>query len=320
MALGPGEDLRKKEEEELERRRSSAMDVDSETNTVEIGSTFEAPVNPAVPDRYRATIYYAGIVHTIHVSSIPWVLPGDPACLIHGRQHLFTPSLDPHKPNIPAPSIDNVHALFGEQRLPPTMKVGITAKISIPGDGHLARESIGVGITCVTHCMIQHRVEQLLRRFMGFTKRVVGRKKAREHDGEVFVEGAMNDEDSGSEEKEMYFSPLLLLEDCGDPIDPEKLNLDDRHECATLLFRFHHHGWTHGSFFPRNILMRRGDHADYPMERSKKDKRFRLIDFGRSRYLEDLAADDEKSRNEWDKTMFEEKSMIWHTMTLPNFT
>ncbi|ESK83600.1 hypothetical protein Moror_12053 [Moniliophthora roreri MCA 2997] len=140
MALGPGEDLRKKEEEELERRRSSAMDVDSETNTVEIGSTFEAPVNPAVPDRYRATIYYAGIVHTIHVSSIPWVLPGDPACLIHGRQHLFTPSLDPHKPNIPAPSIDNVHALFGEQRLPPTMKVGITAKISIPGDGHLARE------------------------------------------------------------------------------------------------------------------------------------------------------------------------------------
>uniref|UniRef100_A0A0W0GEJ5 Protein kinase domain-containing protein n=1 Tax=Moniliophthora roreri TaxID=221103 RepID=A0A0W0GEJ5_MONRR len=155
---------------------------------------------------------------------------------------------------------------------------------------------------------------------MGFTKRVVGRKKAREHDGEVFVEGAMNDEDSGSEEKEMYFSPLLLLEDCGDPIDPEKLNLDDRHECAALLFRFHHHGWTHGSFFPRNILMRRGDHADYPMERSEKDKRFRLIDFGRSRYLEDLAADDEKGRNEWDKTRFEEKSTVWHTMTLPNFT
>uniref|UniRef100_A0A0W0GA36 Uncharacterized protein n=2 Tax=Moniliophthora roreri TaxID=221103 RepID=A0A0W0GA36_MONRR len=43
MALGPGEDLRKKEEEELERRRSSAMDVDSETNTAEIGGTFEAP-------------------------------------------------------------------------------------------------------------------------------------------------------------------------------------------------------------------------------------------------------------------------------------
>ncbi|ESK80902.1 hypothetical protein Moror_15775 [Moniliophthora roreri MCA 2997] len=47
MVLGPGEELRKKEEEELERRRSSAMDVDggtkTQTNTVEIGGTFEAP-------------------------------------------------------------------------------------------------------------------------------------------------------------------------------------------------------------------------------------------------------------------------------------
>ncbi|EEB90956.1 hypothetical protein MPER_10768, partial [Moniliophthora perniciosa FA553] len=305
--------------EEKDRQSSATDDAKTQTNT------FEVPVDPEAQDRYLVIIHYGGILRTIHVSSVPWILPGDPPCPIHGRKHLFTPSLDPQKPNIPDPSTNMRHAFSGEQRLPPTMKVGITAKISIPGDGHLRGEATNYEKfprdfaehwSGYNLCYPLHDPTPCGAITPGVFM-VVGRKKARERDGEVFVEGATNNSDEG---KETYFSPLLLLEDCGDPVNPEKLNLDDRRECAALLFRFHHHRWTHGSFFPRNIVMRRGDHADYPMERSDKDKRFRLIDFGRSWYLDDLAANDEKGRDEWDKMRFEEKSMVWRTMNLPDFT
>lgn len=79
-----------------------------------------------------------------------------------------------------------------------------------------------------------------------------------------------------------YLSPILLLEDCGTPIDVETLDIDDRQECASLLFRFHGAGWSHGSVYARNIVMQHGDIQDWPTYRRHSDRRFRLIDFGRS--------------------------------------
>ncbi|EIM91731.1 uncharacterized protein STEHIDRAFT_41053, partial [Stereum hirsutum FP-91666 SS1] len=82
-----------------------------------------------------------------------------------------------------------------------------------------------------------------------------------------------------------YLSPILLLEDCGKPIVVENLSIDDRQECAALLYRLHYAGWTHNSFYRRNILMQLGDISDWPitrMNKSKPDRRFRLIDFGRA--------------------------------------
>ncbi|KAI0064459.1 hypothetical protein BV25DRAFT_1782348, partial [Artomyces pyxidatus] len=76
-------------------------------------------------------------------------------------------------------------------------------------------------------------------------------------------------------------SPIMLLEDCGKPIDPRKLNLDDRQECAGLLFRLHRAGFLHNSVFERNIVMQEGDLQDFPVFKRKCDRRFRLIDFGR---------------------------------------
>lgn len=58
-----------------------------------------------------------------------------------------------------------------------------------------------------------------------------------------------------------------------------------RQECAALLYRLHYAGWTHNSFYRRNILMQLGDISDWPitrMNKSKPDRRFRLIDFGRA--------------------------------------
>jgi hypothetical protein len=126
-----------------------------------------------------------------------------------------------------------------------------------------------------------------------------------------------------------YFSPILLLEDCGVSIENVQLDeqdryvcllyscpfsLDDffdinRYECAALLTRFHYHGWYHGSYAKRNIVMDYGDHTLYPEERARKVKeaeearkkrqlgqlsdnqrRFRLIDFGRSKWIGDWSS------------------------------
>ncbi|KAG7442274.1 uncharacterized protein BT62DRAFT_1079395 [Guyanagaster necrorhizus] len=91
-----------------------------------------------------------------------------------------------------------------------------------------------------------------------------------------YVPERVYDDDGG------YLSPILLLEDCGTPIDIDTLDIDDRQECASLLFRFHHEGWLHGSVFPRNIVVQHGDVEDWPECRRHSDRRFRLIDFGRS--------------------------------------
>jgi len=80
-----------------------------------------------------------------------------------------------------------------------------------------------------------------------------------------------------------YLSPILLLENCGIPIDAEALNQDDKHECASLLYRFHEAGWIHGSYSERNVVMQLGPLNHWPLCRSVSDVRsFRLIDFGRS--------------------------------------
>ncbi|KAK0460229.1 uncharacterized protein EV420DRAFT_1268145 [Desarmillaria tabescens] len=84
------------------------------------------------------------------------------------------------------------------------------------------------------------------------------------------------------DDDEGYLSPILLMEDCGTPIDIDTLDIDDRQECASLLFRFHREGWLHGSVYPRNIVVQHGDIEDWPAYRKHSDRRFRLIDFGRS--------------------------------------
>ncbi|KAG1733007.1 uncharacterized protein EDB91DRAFT_1300941 [Suillus paluster] len=75
-----------------------------------------------------------------------------------------------------------------------------------------------------------------------------------------------------------YLSPILLLEHRGREIDPEELCRDDKQECASLVFRFHEAA--------RNILWQQGKPTEWPMQRLLSGKSFRLIDFGRSKELE----------------------------------
>ncbi|KAG7442752.1 uncharacterized protein BT62DRAFT_1010084 [Guyanagaster necrorhizus] len=80
-------------------------------------------------------------------------------------------------------------------------------------------------------------------------------------------------------------SPILLLEECGTPIEPEEFSEDERSECFSLVLRLHHADFVHNSLYPRNILRQPGPLTVRPSERSLKTPSFRIIDFGRGEFV-----------------------------------
>ncbi|KAJ7906202.1 hypothetical protein B0H13DRAFT_1619636, partial [Mycena leptocephala] len=79
-------------------------------------------------------------------------------------------------------------------------------------------------------------------------------------------------------------SPILLLEECGSPILPQKFTADDRSECYSLALRLHYAEFTQGSFYIRNILRQPGPLTVAPSARSDRTPSFRIIDFGRGEH------------------------------------
>ncbi|KAJ7618438.1 hypothetical protein FB45DRAFT_755663 [Roridomyces roridus] len=77
-------------------------------------------------------------------------------------------------------------------------------------------------------------------------------------------------------------SPILLLEDCGSPVDPQTLSHDDKAECFSLFLRLHLSGFLQKSAFRKNILVQPGPLTAPPQDRSTDTPSFRLIDFGRA--------------------------------------
>ncbi|KAF5364843.1 hypothetical protein D9757_011278 [Collybiopsis confluens] len=77
-------------------------------------------------------------------------------------------------------------------------------------------------------------------------------------------------------------SPLLLVEECGSEIEPSDFSDDDRNQCLSILFRFHHANIAHNSFYTRNFLSQPGPLTKPIQERSMETPTFRLIDFGRT--------------------------------------
>ncbi|KAI0797291.1 hypothetical protein BC629DRAFT_1502772 [Irpex lacteus] len=110
------------------------------------------------------------------------------------------------------------------------------------------------------------------------------------------------------EEKDLNApSPILLMEECGEPVNPAKFTVDMRSECYSMMVRLHYAGFVQNSFFVRNILVQPGPLTAPPEKRSKKTPSFRLIDFGRAvaykRFVEGLAGDQLKN-----------KVVSWHQM------
>lgn len=131
-----------------------------------------------------------------------------------------------------------------------------------------------------------------------------------------------------------YRSPILLIEDCGEPICPlmpgDELSIDEKYvlashnivslqpnpthphctcrlEIAAMFLRMHKAGWYHGSPYTRNVLYQSGPLDTYLLARTAnaykerpdfRHTRFRLIDFGRSGDEEE----EEVEKPQWMKT------------------
>ncbi|KAH7919271.1 hypothetical protein BV22DRAFT_1051156 [Leucogyrophana mollusca] len=203
-----------------------------------------------------------------------------------GKIHRFTPDVQWQNPSR---TLTCEHLSRGGRPSlsPRTAKVEVAVKLSIQHDTHLAREAEnyqnfaphlfehwnGYNVVPPLHDPVP--VGAVVPQFYGYYK-----------PDKPVVE-------KGSQQGGSYLSPILLLEHCGKPINPDRLSLDDKHECASLLFRFHYEGWMHESFAARNILRQRGKPEEWPSDREVSEHQsFRLIDFGRSRYTEDNLGND----------------------------
>ncbi|OSD01006.1 hypothetical protein PYCCODRAFT_1370075, partial [Trametes coccinea BRFM310] len=76
-------------------------------------------------------------------------------------------------------------------------------------------------------------------------------------------------------------TPILLVEECGNPIEPWYLEREQRYEIHNLWGRLHNLGFFHGSPYPRNMLVQPGPLSAPREQRSMDSPSFRIIDFGR---------------------------------------
>ena len=167
------------------------------------------------------------------------------------------------------------------ESVPLTTRVAVVAKLSIQWDDHLVRE--GRNYQSFPNHLFEHwsgynlipplrdpvPVGAVVPQFYGY---YVPEKEPQNPDNHA-CNGV------GRE----YLSPILLVEDCGVPIDKTKLDQTDKITCGSLLYRFHNANWIHDSFYERNVLMQPGPLTAFPTIRKfSKTNVFRLIDFGRS--------------------------------------
>ncbi|THU93203.1 hypothetical protein K435DRAFT_670625 [Dendrothele bispora CBS 962.96] len=245
----------------------------------------------------------------IHVDNVPWYRPGVD---IEPCKHRLGESFS----SLPPPN-------------PPTALVSVIAKLSIQHDRHLANESENYqkfpswmsehwsGLTLAWPVRNLSRCGAIVPSWYGYY---------------VPDETEIKKDEKG---RVKYLSPIMLLEDCGVPIDYEDLTKRDKYACASLVTRFHYHGWLHNSLAPRNIVISYGDHTLYPYNRDAEveeakalmkiskeqglvpyyaldneneedymkdnQKRFRLIDFGRSTWAGDWV----KEKMEYNQKRFD---------------
>ncbi|KAH9903246.1 hypothetical protein C8Q73DRAFT_751029 [Cubamyces lactineus] len=152
---------------------------------------------------------------------------------------------------------------------------------------HAQHEYCGYNI--IPPCYFPVPVVPIAPKFYGFYLPV-------DKDGKFVDELALHEKEhrrySGGESGRVpWISPILLMEECGEPVKPHKFTMDQRTECFSLILRLHELGITQNSFYVRNILIQPGPLSMPPSMRSFKTPSFRIIDFGRARVLTYLLAD-----------------------------
>ncbi|KAJ6606480.1 hypothetical protein DFH09DRAFT_1353592 [Mycena vulgaris] len=166
------------------------------------------------------------------------------------------------------------HVRIRASSLPPTATVRVCAKLSIQDDRHLAREAE------VYQALPAHLSEH----WSGYN--LVRPSRAPVPVGAVVPQ--FYGYYAPAAHAEAYLSPIMLLENCGTPLDADVLSPDQKTECWSLLQRLHHADWVHGSVAERNVVVQAGPMRmpqGWMREWEERDAvSFRVIDFGRSLY------------------------------------
>ncbi|KZT10551.1 uncharacterized protein LAESUDRAFT_673341 [Laetiporus sulphureus 93-53] len=126
-------------------------------------------------------------------------------------------------------------------------------------------------------------------------------------------------------------SAILLLEECGVPIEPEEMYIPERIQCNSQFLRLHWAGFLQNSVAARNILVQPGPLALPPRYRSLSYPRFRIIDFGRgeerldwfdkrtrrsSTTADDDGAERERLWERWEKKEDDEQRLVKKTLKM----
>ncbi|RPD64347.1 hypothetical protein L227DRAFT_325989 [Lentinus tigrinus ALCF2SS1-6] len=93
-------------------------------------------------------------------------------------------------------------------------------------------------------------------------------------------------------------SRILLVEECGTPIEPRDWTYQQRLECLSLYHRLHEAGFIQCSAYRRNILVQPGPLSVPRQERSFAAPSFQIIDFGRGEHKMIEREDDDGRRFE----------------------
>lgn len=92
-----------------------------------------------------------------------------------------------------------------------------------------------------------------------------------------------------------------------------------------MMLRLHYAGFTHGSFYVRNIMMQPGPLTAPPEKRSKDTPSFRMIDFGRTdewgEYVGDKSDKDrfERKKREWGSMLLDEDNRAQRELEIPHW-
>ncbi|KAJ7197145.1 hypothetical protein GGX14DRAFT_316539, partial [Mycena pura] len=219
----------------------------------------------------------------------------------HVQSHIVKPHIVQRQRNYQGPIVDiptkvkwqtpghekNCKHLVSQRLMPlytnpPTAVVRVCAKLSLENDPHLAREAQ------VYQALPAHLSEH----WSGYNLVRPSR--------EPVPVGAVVPQFYGyyvptATEEGRYLSPVMLLENCGTPLEPSRLSEDQNRECWSLLHRLHHADWLHQSVAPRNVLMQKGPMTTPQgwMRSLSSGLSFRIIDFGRALYGGPPASDGE---------------------------
>ncbi|KAJ7043165.1 hypothetical protein C8F04DRAFT_1073861 [Mycena alexandri] len=249
-------------DEKVEVQPQCVVDVSKRTL---VGHKHDESVTPEFrivePRKVERTRVYQGPIVDIH-TKVKWQTPGRGANCVHIQTGFQFGGPDER-----------------ERTRPPTAVVRVCAKLSREHDSHLAREAK----------VYQAFPAHLSEHWSGYN--LVRPSHEPVPVGAVVPQFYGYYTPAACEPNATYLSPVMLLEDCGTPLDLTGLSADQKKECWSLVYRLHHADWVHESVAERNIMMQSGPLTTpqgwlrgYYELGTAEGVSFRVIDFGRSLY------------------------------------